>query len=250
MLGADGVPVFSYREGVREGSPWAYAIEDIGPGAADAIASRMPGWVISAPAELGRALLGRGARLLRHMNAMLCDLPIARPVAGAAPDGFRIVPCDRSPAEIFPAWFAAYPPGHPDHRPRDREKALEEELVPLLGGEEIGPLLPCSVLAVRDGSPGTDEVVGGVFATDSNRGPWIADVFRHPDRSPRGLGALMLSATLARAGADGLAGMGLVVTEGNPARRVYERVGFRVIDSAMTVMISGDRSGSGPGSSR
>ncbi|OPG11732.1 GNAT family N-acetyltransferase [Microbispora sp. GKU 823] len=233
MLGADGVPVFSYLEGVRDGSPWAYAIEDIGAGAADTITSRMPGWAVSVPAELGRALLDRGARLLRHMHVMLCDLPIARPVAGTAPDGFRVVPCDRSPAEIFPAWFAAYPPGHPDHRPRDGEKALKEELVPLLSGEEIGPLLPCSVLAVRD----EGEVVGGVLVTDSNRGPWIADVFRHPDRSPRGLGALMLSTALVRAGADGLTGMGLVVTEGNPARRVYERLGFQVVAGTMTVMI-------------
>ncbi|MBE3009074.1 GNAT family N-acetyltransferase [Microbispora sp. NEAU-D428] len=233
MLGADGVPVFSYLEGVRDGSPWAYAIEDIGPGAADAITSGMPGWAVSAPVGLGRALLDRGARLLRHMNVMLCDLPIARPVADAAPDGFRLVPCDRSPAEIFPAWFAAYPPGHPDYRPRDGEKALKEELVPLLSGEEIGPLLPCSVLAVRD----EGEVVGGVLVTDSNRGPWIADVFRHPDRSPRGLGALMLSTVLVRAGADGLTGVGLVVTEGNPARRLYERLGFRVVDSAMTVKV-------------
>ncbi|MEU6426137.1 GNAT family protein [Microbispora sp. NPDC046973] len=237
LAGAGGVPVMSYIEGVRDGGPWAYAIEDIGPGAADAITSRMPGWVVSAPVELGRALLDRGARLLRHMNVMRCDLPIARPVAGAAPDGFRIVSCDRSPADVFPAWFAAYPPGHPDYRPRDREKALKEELVPLLGGEEIGPLLPCSVLAVRDGSSGMGEVVGGVLVTDSNRGPWIADVFRHPDRSPRGLGALMLSATLAQAGADGLTCVGLVVTEGNPARRLYERLGFRVVDSAMTVKI-------------
>ncbi|MEU6407197.1 GNAT family N-acetyltransferase [Microbispora sp. NPDC046933] len=237
LTGADGVPVMSYLEGVRDGSPWAYAIEEIGPGAADAVASRMPGWVVSAPVELGRALLNRGARLLRHMNVMLCDLPIARPVAGAAPDGFRMVPCDRPPAEIFPAWFAAYPPGHPDYRPRDGEKALEEELVPLLTGEEIGPLLPCSVLAVRDGSPGRGEVVGGVFVNDSNRGPWVADVFRHPDRSPRGLGALMLSAALVRASEGGLTGIGLVVTEGNPARRVYERLGFRVVDEAMTVMI-------------
>ncbi|XVQ87609.1 GNAT family N-acetyltransferase [Microbispora siamensis] len=233
LLGADGVPAFSYLEGVRDGSPWAYAIEDVGPGAADAITSGMPGWVVSAPAELGRALLDRGARLLRHMNVMLCDLPIARPVAEAAPGGFRVVPCDRSPAEIFPAWFAAYPPGHPDYRPRDGEKALKEELVPLLGGEEIGPLLPCSVLAVRD----EGEVVGGVLVTDSNRGPWIADVFRHPDRSPRGLGTLMLSTALVRAFEGGLTTIGLVVTEGNPARRVYERLGFQVVATTMTVMI-------------
>ncbi|WP_076433019.1 GNAT family N-acetyltransferase [Microbispora rosea] len=237
MTGPGGVPVFSYLEGVHDGNPWAYAIEDAGPGAADAITARMPGWAVSAPVELGQALLDRGARLLRHMHVMRCDLPVAWPVAGTAPDGFLIVPCDRPPAEILPAWLAAYPPGHPDHRPRDRDKALNEELVPLLSGEEIGPLLPCSVLAVREDSPGPGEVVGGVFAHDSDRGPWIADVFRHPDRSPRGLGALMLSATLARAGADGLTGLGLVVTEGNPARHVYERLGFHVVATVMTVAI-------------
>ncbi|MBD3136310.1 GNAT family N-acetyltransferase [Microbispora bryophytorum] len=237
MPGPGGVPVFSYLEGVRDGRPWAYAIEDVGRGAADAITSRMPGWAVSAPVDLGQALLDRGARLLRHMHVMRCDLPLARPVTDTAPDGFLIVPCDRPPAEILPAWFAAYPPGHPDHRPRDPEKALQEELVPLLGGEEIGPLLSCSVLAVRDGSPGTGEVVGGVLVTGSNRGPWIADVFRHPDRSPRGLGALMLSVTLARAGAAGLDGMGLAVTEGNPARHVYERLGFHVVETVMTVAI-------------
>ncbi|MEN3538345.1 GNAT family N-acetyltransferase [Microbispora sp. ZYX-F-249] len=235
MTDAEGVVVLSYREGVHDGLPWAYALEDIGPGAAAVITSRLKGWAVSAPVELGRELVERGARLQRHATVMRCDLPIARPVEGAAPDGFRLVPCDRAPADIFPAWFAAYPPGHPDHRPRDPGKALEEELVPLLNGEEIGPLLPCSVLAVRDGSPG--EVVGGVFVNDSARGPGIADVFRHPERSPRGLGALMLSTALVRAAADGLTSLGLAVTEGNPARRVYERLGFRVVDVSMTVLI-------------
>lgn len=88
ILGADGVPVCSYREGVHDGSPWAYAIEDIGPEAADAITSRMPGWAVSTPVELGQALLDRGARLVRRMHVMRCDLPVAEPVGGTAPDGF------------------------------------------------------------------------------------------------------------------------------------------------------------------
>ncbi|WTZ28268.1 GNAT family N-acetyltransferase [Microbispora sp. NBC_01389] len=65
----------------------------------------------------------------------------------------------------------------------------------------------------------------------------MADVFRRPEQSPRGLGALMLSTALVSAAADGLTMIGLVVTEGNPARRVYERFGFRGVDGAMTVQI-------------
>lgn len=80
-------------------------------------------------------------------------------------------------------------------------------------------------------------MVGGVMVTGSNDGPWVTEVFRHPDRSPRGLGSLMLSAVLSRAAADGLTEIGLAVTEGNPARRVYETLGFRLVGTSITVLI-------------
>ncbi|MEU9831663.1 GNAT family N-acetyltransferase [Streptosporangium sp. NPDC048047] len=237
LTGPDGAPVIGYVEDVRDGRPWARHVEELGPGAVDAVMSNLSGWAVSAPVEFARRLVARGAGTLRHAHRMRCDLSAVRPAAGAAPDGFRFVPWDRPPADVFPAWFAAYPPGHPDHRPRDARKALDEELVPLLRGELMGPVLPCAVLAVRNDTGGEDEVVGGVLVTAPNEGPWVTDVFRHPDRSPRGLGSLMLSAVLSRAAADGLTEIGLAVTEGNPARRVYERLGFQVVTTWITVLI-------------
>ncbi|MFF0307034.1 GNAT family N-acetyltransferase [Streptosporangium sp. NPDC004379] len=263
LTGPDGAPVIGYVEDVREGRPWARHVEELGPGAVDAVMANLSGWAVSAPVEFAGRLVARGARTLRHAHRMRCDLPAVRPAAtsgarstpvapgdprptpaGAAPDGFRFVSWDREPADVFPAWFAAYPPGHPDHRSRDPRKALDEELTPLMRGEVIGPLLPCGVLAVRDaaGDAGDvtgngEEVVGGVLVTDSNDGPWLTEVFRHPDRSPRGLGSLMLSAVLSRAAADGLTEIGLAVTEGNPARRLYERLGFQVVTTSITVLI-------------
>ncbi|MGW0064211.1 GNAT family N-acetyltransferase [Streptosporangium sandarakinum] len=235
LTGADGAPVIGYVEDVRDGRPWARNIEELGPGAVDAVMSRLPGWAVSAPVEFAGRLVSRGARTLRHVHRMRCDLSDVRPAADAAPDGLRFTPWDREPAEVFPAWFAAYPPGHPDHR--SRKMTLDDELAPLMRGEVMGPLLPCGVLAVRDDAGGEDEVVGGVLVADSNDGPWVTEVFRHPDRSPRGLGSLMLSATLSRAAADGLAEIGLAVTEGNPARRVYETLGFRLVGTWLTVLI-------------
>ncbi|MGV9533081.1 GNAT family N-acetyltransferase [Streptosporangium sandarakinum] len=235
LTGADGAPVIGYVEDVRDGRSWARNVEELGPGAVDAVMSRLPGWAVSAPVEFAGRLVSRGARTLRHVHRMRCDLSDVRPTADAAPDGLRFTPWDREPAEVFPAWLAAYPPGHPDHR--SRKMTLDDELAPLMRGEVMGPLLPCGVLAVRDDAGGEDEVVGGVLVTDSNDGPWVTEVFRHPDRSPRGLGSLMLSATLSRAAADGLTEIGLAVTEGNPARRVYETLGFRLVGTWLTVLI-------------
>ncbi|MEW9533350.1 GNAT family N-acetyltransferase [Microbispora sp. NPDC049125] len=231
--GPDGVPAITFIEDVRDGLPWADLVEVIGPAPADVIFSELRGWAVSAPPALGEELVRRGARLVRHAHEMACDLRAVPIAAGEPPEGFRFVPCDRPAEQVFPAWRAAYPPGHPDHHPRDEAKALHEELAPLLGGRIIGRLLPCSVLAVDRG----DEVVAGVLITDRDGTPWVPEVFRHPARSPRGLGGLLLAGAQARAVADGLTTLGLAVTEGNPARRLYERLGFTVVRTAMTVIV-------------
>lgn len=228
LAGPDGAPAVSYVKDVRNGLPCADLAEAMGPGAADVIMASLPGWLVVGAPDLAAELLARGARLVRHAHEMTCDLRSAPPADPEPPEGFRFIPCDRAAEEIFPAWRAAYPPDHPDRRRMD-----DAALRGLLAGEVIGEVLPCSLLVVDT----DDAVVAGVVVTGFQGRPWVGDVFRDPGRTPSGLGGRMLAAVRARAAADGWERLGLAVTEGNPARRVYERLGFTVVRSAMTVAV-------------
>ncbi|ETK35370.1 GNAT family N-acetyltransferase [Microbispora sp. ATCC PTA-5024] len=232
--GPDGVPAISFVEAVRDGRPKADLVEVLGPGAVDVIMSQLRGWTVAGPVDLAERLLDRGAVLVRHAHEMRCDLPGRPPAPSAAPDGHRFTPCDRPAEDLLPAWLAAYPPGHPDHRPRDPGTDAAGELALILAGKVLGPVLPCSALAVREDG---DEVVAAVVVNDRDGLPWVTEVFRHPARSPRGLGAPLLAHALTEAEASGLTSAGLAVTEGNPARRVYERLGFRVVSTTVTVRV-------------
>ena len=64
-------------------------------------------------------------------------------------------------------------------------------------------------------------------------GPWLLELFRVPGR--RGVGALLLERALHELAAAGHASLGLSVTEGNPARGLYERLGFATVWSAVAV---------------
>ncbi|GGL07508.1 hypothetical protein Sme01_11600 [Sphaerisporangium melleum] len=234
-----GRPVFSYVEGTREGRPYADLVEVLGPGAPELILRELPGWVVSGDEELGRLLLTAGARPLRHAHGMSRDLRADPAPAEWAETGHGIVACDAVPAaEVFPAWRAAYPPGHPDHQARD-DDAATAELAPLLAGRSYGPMLPCGGLLLRDDRVVAGVLVGELRGEPPSGGPWVLDVFRDPSPEFAGLGAVMLRRALALATLHGLPALGLAVTEGNPARRVYERLGFRLVSSSITVIVPG-----------
>ena len=89
----------------------------------------------------------------------------------------------------------------------------------------MGPLLACSGLTVRDDG----SVAGAILVNGSNGepplgGPWISQLFRHP--GARGAGVPLLRRALAVATRDGVPAIGLAVTDGNPAQRLYEAHGF------------------------
>ena len=52
------------------------------------------------------------------------------------------------------------------------------------------------------------------------------NIFRMPDTRLPGLGAAVLTRSIEILKADGEGRLGLAVTDTNPARRVYERLGF------------------------
>ncbi|GAA3757514.1 GNAT superfamily N-acetyltransferase [Spinactinospora alkalitolerans] len=238
-----GRAVLAYIEDERDGRPWARQVETAGTDPAGLVLELLPGWIVSGTVELGEGLVKRGGRLMRHAHTMRRDLVADPPHpgwAGSAPGpGTRITACDRRAEEIFPAWRAAFPPGHPDHHSCGDEEALTGKLAPLLAGRVLGPLLPCSALAVD----ARDRVVAGVLVNDNGGLPWVGELFRRPGPAHAGLGALLLRRALARAAADGLAALHLVVSDGNPARRLYDHLGFRPIRTSMTVAVPEDSSG-------
>ncbi|MQS11576.1 GNAT family N-acetyltransferase [Streptomyces kaniharaensis] len=237
----DGVPVVRFVRGEREGRPWADLLEVLdGSGGVDPVEfvrTEMPGWVVSGSERFGRELLSRGATVLRHAHTLRRDLVAAPPPADWAGtplrSGLRATACDRAPEDLFEAWRAAFAPGHVDRFAGDDRQALAERLVPLLAGKAIGPVLPSSRLAVD----ADHRVVAGVVLTDRDGVPWIADVFRHPERGYRGLGADLLRQAVADATRSGLTEVQLTVTEGNPARRLYESLGFELLHTALTVIV-------------
>ncbi|MFJ9691653.1 GNAT family N-acetyltransferase [Kitasatospora sp. NPDC101183] len=238
-----GVPVLSYLPGEREGRPWADLLEvldgapDDTADAAALIRAELPGWVVSGTPELGRELVAQGASILRHAHTMRRDLLADPPPAdwAGAPlrEGARAVPSDRAPEELLEAWRAAFAPGHVDHFPGDDARALAERLGPLLAGEAIGPVLPSSLLAVD----AENRVIAGLTLTDRDGLPWVAEVFRDPARGYPGLGGDLLRLAIADLAARGGEHLTLVVSEGNPARRLYEKLGFGLVETSLTVIV-------------
>ncbi|GLU49474.1 GNAT family N-acetyltransferase [Nocardiopsis ansamitocini] len=232
----DGAPALSYLRDTRAGLPWAHTVRPLGPGTVDTILTRLSGWAVSVDPPLGEELLRRGAIPMRHAHDLRRDLRrVASPPDWRSPvlgEGIRITPYDRDIDAVLPALEAAYPPGHPDHHAWDAatSRSLYEHL---LSGAVLGPLLPASGLAVDP----EDRVLAGVLVFE--REPdldWVGELFKHP-RAPRGTGAALLRRAVVLAADRGTAELGLAVTEGNPARGLYEKLGFALRESVQTVVV-------------
>jgi ribosomal protein S18 acetylase RimI-like enzyme len=237
LLSRAGAPIGRFDEGVRDGVPMA-DLFDREPGvgaeaAAAAVRAELPGWRIAADEPLGRALLASGGTKRRHGHLYSYDF-VRRPPprTWSAPPGIRLTDIDRPAADLVPAEVAAYPPDHPDAElvPEDREA----ELHALIYGEQYGPLLAGSGLAVDERGDVVGAIILGTIPGDPPRnGPWVIDIFRDP--AYRGVGRALLARALALATVDTL---GLIVSEGNDAARaLYEAVGFELLSSAIVVQL-------------
>jgi GNAT superfamily N-acetyltransferase len=229
---ADG-PVGTFRPDARGGHVYADLFRRE-PGvpverAARAVLAQLRGMRIAGDEPLGKALIAAGGTTVRHGHLMSHDL-VERPRSRGLP-AYRLTDVDRPAADLVDAYRAAYPPGHPDHRDQPPERT-HADLQGYLDGKGFGPLLRGSGLALHD-----DAVVGAILlgtlpGDPPLDGPWVIELFRHPDH--RGVGRALLERALALA--DGPA-LGLMVTEGNPARRLYERLGFRLVHTALVVQV-------------
>ncbi|WP_177231350.1 GNAT family N-acetyltransferase [Amycolatopsis saalfeldensis] len=200
----------------------------------------MPGWTATTPATLAGQLIEGGARLVRASHRMTRDLSANRPPSEWADlqpsPPLRPEPLDHPIEDLLPAWRAAYPPEHPDYRPEyDETDGLYNRFRSILATPTFGSPSPLSAVISDNGQVVAGLLVNLVEGPPPWGGPLITDLFRHP--SHPGTGAVLLRRTLARAAADGYPAIGLVVTDANPARRLYERHGFEIFDSPVTVRI-------------
>ncbi|HVF21355.1 MAG TPA: GNAT family N-acetyltransferase [Mycobacteriales bacterium] len=192
----------------------AGVLSAIAPGAA----------VIVSDVGVRDGLLTRGAVQVRHVHTMRHDLreiPAQPPRAGTTLRPWQ--PGDET--LLAPALLAAYGPDHPD----PHEPDLAEAAATLVGtaADVANPLIAAAAqVALVHGTP-----VGAALVVRSDHvpgwsGPWVMNMFRAPDPAYPGIGAVLLARALEVLQAAGEPHLGLAVTSANPARRLYERLGF------------------------
>ena len=240
LLDADRRELARFKQAERDGRPVAdrFTLSVEPEEALATVLADLAGWRISAAEPFGRLLVEQGGRPQRHGHVLSRDLvrDPAPPdwLEPLAPGGLRLTPVDRPALDLAPACFAAYPRGHPDYGHIPSPDRPEIELDEIISGRLMGPLLDCSGLAVRD-----DGSVAGAILVNATKGdppiggPWISQLFRHPDAP--GAGGPLLRRALAVATREGLPAVGLAVTEGNTARALYEAHGFAAVLSSLTV---------------
>jgi len=233
---------------VREGTPIA-DLATVVPGrstadAAEAILSEptLSRWLLSTEnLSLAACLVRRGAAPKRHSLLMQCDLREHPPSSGG--DGrlaFAPLPREATPAlwtAILPSWRAAFPPDHPDHFAGDDDMAIAFHLR-LVDGSELGPAHRSSTLLLDADGKAVAGIIVNVRPQDPPLGgPWIADLWRDPAEIGAGLGRLLIDHAKTLLVEDGHTKLTLAVTSGNPARRGYERAGFRVFLESQTLLL-------------
>ncbi|MGH1491336.1 MAG: GNAT family N-acetyltransferase [Acidimicrobiales bacterium] len=195
------------------------------------ILEKFSGWMVAPVTDtLADALVAAGAVQLRHSAMMRRTL-----VAGHQPPestfDYRIEPVVGHQEAMAELSVRAYPASHPDHEATDPAVALPD-IQGLVDGSMIGPLLESSS-GVALGPTGVviaaclinrmpyDNLTGG--------GPWVSEIFRDPSDRHRGLGQDLLQWSMRALSLAGEETLGLAVTVGNPARGLYERLGFEVL---------------------
>jgi GNAT superfamily N-acetyltransferase len=171
--------------------------------------------------DVARALIGAGCTLLRAATDLQRDLrePIPRTPPAA---GWALIPHDWDD-DLAEALTAAYGPDHPDRGDRvDRLRGLldsDRGLVLLAGAS--------ARLRGPDGRSAGQVFTVGPVPWGSTPMSWVLDLAVAPVAQGRGLGAALLAYAMRGTLDAGLTTVGLTVTDGNPARRLYDRMGFR-----------------------
>ncbi len=229
LVDADGVPLARFILVERDGRRVADVFELEVPieRALPTILAELGDMRVAGSEALGRALVVAGAIPARHAHVYSHDLR-ERPLP-ALPEGLRFAPADRPAVDLLPAYLASHPPGHVDAHVLAGEDS-RAHLQRILRGE-LGRPLEASTLAVdADG-----RVAGAILVSEFAYvdppfgGPWVMELFRAP--GARGAGRALLARALTLTSGT----LGLAVTHGNPAERLYVSLGFKRVFTAFSV---------------
>lgn len=189
-----------------------------------ALAGRCPGGVIAVE-DVGAsaALADAGFPMVRHVHGLAASPAVV--ASTPVRTDLRFAPLEEATLEqLAEVRLAAFPPGHPDHSPEstaDRITAYARELA-----DPDNPVHAASRSAWLG-----DELVGTCLVMDSRHfpgfvGPWVQNLSRTPGERARGVGAALLVESARAVLESGGTYVGLAVTDSNPARRLYERMGW------------------------
>jgi GNAT superfamily N-acetyltransferase len=208
-----GELVFPHLDGLAPDAAADVLVSHVAPGSA---------LVIGDPV-LRELLLARGGVQARHVLTMKRDVtPVPAPsqVPGLVLREWR----EGDPELLAPALIGAYDSDHPD--PQAPDLGLASASLQGMAEDPDNPRLRATTVAELDGRP-----VGAALVLRSEhvtgwKGPWVMNVFRAPEPVVPGVGRAMLVRALEVLHEAGETHLGLAVTATNPARRVYERLGF------------------------
>lgn len=188
------------------------------------------------PGALREALLRRGAAIFTR-QMMTRPLRMAQPHAVQLPEGYTLARWEDAHQAQIEALAALIQQDSidalimPDAQPERMGEALRQ----IRAGTypDAGPIIPEATLALLDGS-GT--VCGYIALVDMGMLAFVMDVAVHPDHRGRGLGRGLLLAAIHALRQTGFGLLGLAVTAGNPATRLYDSLGFEVVQSGETAV--------------
>jgi ribosomal protein S18 acetylase RimI-like enzyme len=210
---------------------------------ASAILTDLAGWNLTTTDEaLASELVERGALPTRHFSLMTVDVVAQEKwQEDVTTDRFDLRPLTvdtEIPRAIIGLVRSAYPPGHPDEE-LGSDDDIVRDIRRALDGDRLGVLMDMSALAFDGDRPVGLVMVNRVPGAPPTGGPWVTDLCRDPDRRYAGLGRALLIRVLHLAQAAGESSVSLAVTEGNPARRLYESLGFRWVATTRKVRLPG-----------
>lgn len=228
----DGVPSVSV-------APRA-AAEDGARAGAEAVARQvvrdLAGRRLETPDEsLAAALLERGLALRRAATDLRHDLCHVADVT--LPDGWRLA-APGFDDDVLAAVTAAYGPGHVEGGWTASD--TDEVRAVFAGTGEVPPLVPASARLLDPAGRGVGHVLcAGPAPWREAVCAWVMNLAVAPQAQGRGGGRALLVHALHGTRSAGLPALELSVADGNPARRLYDGLGFRPLARTFTIDLPG-----------